>query len=654
MDNYEKICEIGKGSFGSVSKIKRKADGKTLVWKELNYGKMSDKEKQQLVSEVNILRELKHPNIVRYYDRIIDKESAKIFIVMEYCEGGDMAALIKKHKREKQYVSEEKIWKVLAQMISGLYACHRKKEGNRILHRDLKPGNVFFDATGNVRIGDFGLSRMMGEESVFANTHVGTPYYMSPEQISDQKYNEKSDIWSAGCVIYELTALRAPFEATNQIQLAMKIKSGKIDPLPSQYSDELFKVIKLMMSLEKEQRPNVDELMPHPKISCFLKEQSMKDMISASKHKEEELLKKDKMIKKKEQDLAQQLKELEEKDKMLKEWEEKLLQRQSALLKQQQQVSNSKINESINMVVETPGLTVDNRNNRFSEKMQIEESPKMSTQVSRRPESLRRMSGNSQSRDALPQKEISKYGGLDSYKNNADIYMSNDNFQKDRIIERNYSSSGREQQILQGTQKQIPTSQQTSNHGAPLSYRKAQTTKDYLPPTREKTYLKPPILRNQEQQQPQSNQLIRQSQESNFRMGGGADTPTNHHMMRPATSQSSTSLRGGQQQYSSALSQSRENKSGLSNIGVSGTTGRHSRQSSRERVNNFYGNGAGTGGYTNENSFSNNNVNVSGSYDQNNSGYMQQYDRGTVGNQLLLLMAVGTLTENSSSSSTCQ
>lgn len=96
MENYEKLGDIGKGSFGAVSKIRRKADGKILVWKELNYGKMSEKEKQQLVSEVNILRELHHTNIVRYYDRIIDKEAAKIYIVMEYCEGGDMAALIKK------------------------------------------------------------------------------------------------------------------------------------------------------------------------------------------------------------------------------------------------------------------------------------------------------------------------------------------------------------------------------------------------------------------------------------------------------------------------------------------------------------------------------------------------------------------------------
>lgn len=101
------------------------------------------------------------------------------------------------------------------------------------MHRDLKPGNVFFDGNGNVKLGDFGLSRMMGDESVYAYTHVGTPYYMSPEQISDQRYNEKSDIWSVGCVVYEFAALRAPFEATNQIQLAMKIKSGKIERIPA-------------------------------------------------------------------------------------------------------------------------------------------------------------------------------------------------------------------------------------------------------------------------------------------------------------------------------------------------------------------------------------------------------------------------------------
>jgi NIMA (never in mitosis gene a)-related kinase len=114
MENYEKLGDIGKGSFGVVSKVRRKADGRVLVWKELAYGRMSEKEKQQLVSEVNILRELHHPNIVRYYDRIIDKEQAKIFIVMEYCERGDMAQLIRRMRKEGEHASEERVWKVLA------------------------------------------------------------------------------------------------------------------------------------------------------------------------------------------------------------------------------------------------------------------------------------------------------------------------------------------------------------------------------------------------------------------------------------------------------------------------------------------------------------------------------------------------------------
>ena len=87
----------------------------------------------------------------------------------------------------------------------------------------------------------------MNVDSVFATTHVGTPYYMSPEQISDQKYNESSDIWSCGCITYELAALRAPFEATTHLQLATKIKSGKVDRLPSQYSDQLMATILCML-----------------------------------------------------------------------------------------------------------------------------------------------------------------------------------------------------------------------------------------------------------------------------------------------------------------------------------------------------------------------------------------------------------------------
>jgi len=83
-------------------------------------------------------------------------------------------------KKEKEYLPEEFVWKILSQIVIALYECHHRKEG-KILHRDLKPGNVFLDGNNNVKLGDFGLSRVMGDQSMYAQTHVGTPYYMSPE-----------------------------------------------------------------------------------------------------------------------------------------------------------------------------------------------------------------------------------------------------------------------------------------------------------------------------------------------------------------------------------------------------------------------------------------------------------------------------------------
>jgi len=90
-----------------------------------------------------------------------------------------------------------------------------------------------------LKLGDFGLSRLMGDNSVFATTHVGTPYYMSPEQVLESNYDEKSDIWSTGCLLYEMCALRPPFEATNHLSLAIKIKDGKFERIPMQFSEDL-------------------------------------------------------------------------------------------------------------------------------------------------------------------------------------------------------------------------------------------------------------------------------------------------------------------------------------------------------------------------------------------------------------------------------
>ena len=282
MEKYEPISYIGKGNFGSITKIKRKIDGKILVWKELNYGVMSEKDRNRIVSEVNILRELHHPNIVKYYDRIIDKKNTKLFIVMEYCPGGDLSQLIKRNRKTKQYFSEDIIWKIFSQVVSALYACHTHKEG-KILHRDIKPSNIFIDQENNIKLGDFGLSRVLNKDISFAVSRVGTPYYMSPEQIDEIKYNEKSDIWSLGCFLYELTTLHPPFEAHTHLNLALKIKSGKVEKIPSMYSENLCKLISTLMNIDQNVRPNIKEIMAIPEISLRIKEKKIKENLKKLK-----------------------------------------------------------------------------------------------------------------------------------------------------------------------------------------------------------------------------------------------------------------------------------------------------------------------------------------------------------------------------------
>lgn len=322
MENYEVIQKIGTGSFGAVTKIRRKNDGKVLVWKEINYGIMSEKEKQQLVAEVNILRELRHANIVRYYDRVIDKQSSKIYIVMEYCEGGDMGSVIKKCKRDRDYLPEELVWKIFMQIALALHDCHKRKEG-KILHRDLKPANIFLDSNMNVKLGDFGLSRIMGSESEFAHTHVGTPYYMSPEQISEAKYNEKSDIWSLGCLLYEFAALIPPFEATNAPALSVKIRAGRFERLPSRYSDELQRVVVWMLNIDSNLRPSVDDLLNLPQISLRLREKKLKETQNSLKKREEELKKKESEIALIEAENKSKRAELEDRENKLRDLEMK-------------------------------------------------------------------------------------------------------------------------------------------------------------------------------------------------------------------------------------------------------------------------------------------------------------------------------------------
>lgn len=339
MDAYEVVKVIGKGSFGVVTQIVRKSDGKALVWKEVNYGAMSEKEKQLIVSEVNILRELRHPHIVRYLDRVIDKQATKIYIVMEYCEGGDLSQYIKRKKREGSYIEENFIWHIFTHVFLALKDCHRHREGNvirPILHRDIKPGNIFLDANNNAKLGDFGLAKELSSESRFAQTNVGTPYYMSPEMVNEMTYDERSDIWALGCLLYEMATLAPPFDATNQLALAKKINAGKFARIPAQYSEGLFQVIRWMLHRQRSRRPRVEDLEKVPQLQQRLRAYAAANNASPEQQMRMTYDQKMKELLAIEEDLRRQEAAMTAREKKLKELEADYMRREAELKKREQ------------------------------------------------------------------------------------------------------------------------------------------------------------------------------------------------------------------------------------------------------------------------------------------------------------------------------
>ena len=287
MEGYELGKQLGHGSFGRIWKAVRKSDGETVAIKEIDFGTMLRHQKELLVNEVNILRKLKNPHVVRYIDRYVNKATKKIYIVMEYCPGGDLQSLITRTRGSGQQISEDQIWLTLAELAGALDECHAGYE--KILHRDIKPANIFIDGDGHVKIGDFGLARNLSND--FARTRVGTPYYMSPELVSGKGYDEKSDIWSLGCVIYEMAKLRPPFSSAcrSEEELFTRIKTGRVGRIPNIYSDALWDCICWMLNKDPKARPSTRELLKIHNVELALKLDTARKQLNLIRQKRQAL-----------------------------------------------------------------------------------------------------------------------------------------------------------------------------------------------------------------------------------------------------------------------------------------------------------------------------------------------------------------------------
>ena len=243
---------------GKVYKARHKKENRFYAIKKLNFNEINEKERIAIQDEVNLLKQLKHPNIVTYKDSFFDSDNC-LNIVMVFCEMGDMYTKI--HKQKGEYFPEEQILLWIAQLCLALSYVHDKQ----ILHRDIKTQNIFIQNEHTIRIGDFGIAKGYNQNQDLGGSLIGTPLYMAPEVYnSSKKYSFRSDIWSLGCCIFEMCNLKNAFEAKSWNAVFVKVNKGQRAQLNSRYSLDMKNLVDSMLSVNGKNRPTIASILEKP------------------------------------------------------------------------------------------------------------------------------------------------------------------------------------------------------------------------------------------------------------------------------------------------------------------------------------------------------------------------------------------------------
>jgi len=267
--DFTSIRELYRSSAGAVYSARFKYDNKKYVLKERSLPELG--KRKDIMNEVNLLSQLDHPNVVRCEGFFRDESRKSLFIVLEYCPGGDLKSVIDAHKAQgagrDRYLDDRLIWHLFVQICEGLKHLHE----HGIVHRDLKTMNIMVVQTETkfvAKIADLGVSRQLSDDTMMLQTFYGTPLYLSPELVENKQYNEKTDIWSLGVILYELICLTHPFKSSTLLGLAKLVCSGKYDALPDHVDKNLARCVKWLLNVDFMKRPNIVQLIRYVNEQC--------------------------------------------------------------------------------------------------------------------------------------------------------------------------------------------------------------------------------------------------------------------------------------------------------------------------------------------------------------------------------------------------
>ena len=256
VNKYTIINKIGEGSFGKVYVVLCNDSFTKYVMKQITLSGLSKKEVKRTYQEVKLLQKFDHPNIIKFKHFFESGTHPKnLNIITEYAEKGDLYKLTVSRKGKK--FEEKMLIDWLTQTCLALKYIHSK----HIIHRDIKPHNIFLTKKGFIKIGDFGISKTLNSTMQNAKTFVGTTYYLPPELINGEDYSFMADVWSLGVTFYHLMTFKLPFDGNSAPAVMKKIMTGKGYEKIKNYSNDLVNVVYKMMSVDPQKRPKPSDIL---------------------------------------------------------------------------------------------------------------------------------------------------------------------------------------------------------------------------------------------------------------------------------------------------------------------------------------------------------------------------------------------------------